>query len=68
MAKAIKDFIIAFFTTFFTKWLADFLIFTGIALIIANTYLISVIPSNILAGNYLLGAVLIVLGVIFAKR
>ncbi|WP_099157276.1 hypothetical protein [Virgibacillus ndiopensis] len=68
MAKAIKNFIIVFFTTFFTKWLEDFLIFTGITLGIVNTYLITVIDANILAGNYVLAAMLIFIGIIIARR
>lgn len=68
MAKAIKEFIISFFTTFFTEWVEDFLIFAGIVLIIVNTYLIGVVGFNILAGNYLTGFVLIFLGVVLAKR
>jgi len=68
MAKAIKSFITAFFVAFFTKWVEDFLIFTGLTLGIVNTYLITVINSNILAGNYLLSAILIFVGVILAKR
>ena len=68
MAKVIKNFIIAFVTGFFTNWLEDFLILMGIGIIIFNTYLITVVDVNILAGNYLLGAVLILIGVILAKR
>jgi len=68
MAKAIKKFIIAFITGFFTVWLEDFLILAGLALIIFNTYLFSVIDINILIGNYLLGVVLIFIGVILVKR
>jgi len=68
MAKVIKNFIIAFVTGFFTNWLEDFLILTGIGTIIFNTYLITIVDANILAGNYLLGAVLILIGVVLAKR
>lgn len=68
MAKAIKNFIIAFFTGFFTHWVEDFLILVGIGLIVVNTYLITIVGSNILAGNYLLGFVLIFIGVVLAKR
>ena len=68
MAKAIKKFIIAFITGFFAVWLEDFLILAGLALVIVNTYLISVVDNNILAGNYLLGVVLILVGVILVKR
>ncbi|MBO1003745.1 hypothetical protein ACFSKI_19140 [Pseudogracilibacillus auburnensis] len=68
MAQTLKQFILSFFTTFFTKWLEDFFIFTGLGLIIVNTYLISVVNLNVLAGNYLTGFVLIVIGVFLAKR
>lgn len=68
MAKAIKNFLISFFTAFFTKWLEDFFIFTGAIIIIVNTYLISIVEGNVLAGNYLLGFVLILAGVAIAKR
>jgi len=64
IAKAIKDFFIAFFT----NWVEDFLILSGIALAVVNTYLISTIGTNILAGNYTLAAVLVFFGVILAKR
>lgn len=64
IAKAIKAFIVAFFT----QWVEDVLILAGIGLIVVNTYLIGVVSGNILAGNYLLGVVLIFLGVVLAKR
>lgn len=64
IAKAIK----AFFIAFFTRWVEDVLILAGIGLIVVNTYLIGVVTGNILAGNYLLGVVLILLGVVLAKR
>jgi len=68
MAKSIRNFITASFPSFFTKWLEDFLILTGTGLIIINTYLISSIQTSTLSGNYLLGFVLIFIGVILAKR
>ncbi|MEK4871571.1 hypothetical protein [Niallia sp. FSL W8-1348] len=68
MAKAIKKFFILFFTVFFTQWLEDFFIFTGAVIIIVNTYLITIVEGNILAGNYLLGFVLIITGIVIAKR
>lgn len=57
-----------FFKSFFTKWIEDFFIFTGLIIVIVNTYLISVIDWNILAGNYLLGLILLLAGVMLAKR
>jgi hypothetical protein len=68
VAKAIKKFFILFFTVFFTQWLEDLFIFTGAVIIIVNTYLITIVEGNILAGNYLLGFVLIITGVVIAKR
>ena len=68
MAKAIKNFFISFITAFFTKWLEDFFIFVGVVTIIVNTYLISIVDSNVLVGNYLLGATFIILGVVLAKQ
>lgn len=68
MATAIKNVIIAIFTSFFAKWVEDFLILTGVWLIVVNTYLITVIEKNILAGNYLTGSTLLLIGIILAKR
>ncbi|GIO22438.1 hypothetical protein [Oceanobacillus sp. J11TS1] len=68
MAKAIKNFISAFFISFFTKWLEDFLILSAVILGIVNTYLITVISPNILAGNYVLAAFLFIIGVVIARR
>lgn len=68
IAQALKEFIIAFFTSFFTNWLEDFLILVGIGLIVVNTYLITVVGVNVLAGNYLLGTILIFIGVVLAKQ
>lgn len=68
MAKAIKNFIILFFTAFFTKWLEDFFIFAGLGLLIINTYLFTKVEINILVGNYLLGVVLLLTGIIIARR
>ncbi|MBD7937144.1 hypothetical protein H9655_08880 [Cytobacillus sp. Sa5YUA1] len=68
MAKTIKNFIVSFVTAFFTKWLEDFFIFVGVAVIVINTYLITTVDVNIIAGNYLLGLILIILGVVLAKQ
>lgn len=68
VAKTIANFITSFLTTFFTKWLEDFLILTGIGLGVVNTYLITVIQPNILVGNYVLSAVLILIGFVVARR
>ena len=68
MAKTIRGMIISFLTAFFTNWMEDVLILSGIILVVVNTYLISVVQTNILAGNYLTGVVLTLMGVVWAKR
>lgn len=68
MAKTIKGFIISFFISFFTKWLEDFFILSAIILLVVNTYLITVISPNILAGNYVLAAILFIIGLILSRR
>ncbi|WP_026908946.1 hypothetical protein [Paucisalibacillus globulus] len=68
MAKTIKDFLIVFFTAFFTKWLEDFFILSAIVLVVVNTYLISVISLNILIGNYVLAIFLVIIGLVLARR
>lgn len=64
IAKAIK----AFFISFFTHWVEDFLILAGITFAVVNTYLIGVINTNVLAGNYTVSAVLFLLGIVLARR
>lgn len=68
MAKVVKDFLIIFFTAFFTKWLEDFFIVSAIILVVVNTYLISVIDLNILIGNYVLAVFLAIIGLALARR
>lgn len=68
MAKIIKSFIIAFFTSFFTNWLEDFFILAAIILVVVNTYLITVIDLNILIGNYVLAVFLAIIGLAIARR
>lgn len=68
MAKVIKSFVVMFFTGFFTNWLEDFFILAGIGIIVFNTYLITIAEVNVLAGNYTLGVVLIIIGLVLAKR
>ena len=63
MARAIKNFLITFIQSFFSKWLEDFFIAVGVAVVIYTTYQLSVI-----AGNYLFGVVFILTGIILAKR
>ncbi|MGD6781334.1 hypothetical protein ACQCT3_18030 [Sutcliffiella horikoshii] len=68
MARAIKNLIVSFFTVFFTKWLEDFLIFAGLSTVVINTYLLTTIDINILIGNYLVGAILILAGIAIARK
>ncbi|NIK10916.1 hypothetical protein [Alkalibacillus almallahensis] len=68
MAQAIREFIISFFKAFFTKWVEDFLIFVGLGIFVVNTYLITVVEINMLIGNYLLGLILLLIGLVLAKR
>jgi len=68
VAKAIKDFIIAFFTSFFTDWVEDFLILSALVIVVVNTYLITVISPNVLAGNYVLAVFLFIIGIALARR
>lgn len=68
MAKVIKNFINVFVTGFFANWLEDFFVFVGLGFLIVNTYFIGTVTPNVLAGNYLLGTVLIGLGIVLAKR
>jgi len=51
-----------FFISLFTKGLADLLIVIGLAFIVWNTYSIS-----ILIGNYLLGTVILLIGLLIAR-
>lgn len=59
MAKKLKT----LFTNLLTKWLEDFLVFTGLGFIIYTTY-----SLNIVAGNYLMGFVFLLFGLILAKK
>lgn len=62
MAQLIKEFLISLYTVFVNDLLADFLILVGISWIVFTTYKI-----NIIAGNYLLGAILLLIGILIAK-
>ena len=62
MASLIKDFLISFLKIFVNELLADFLILAGITWIVFTTYKI-----NVIAGNYLLGAILLLIGILVAK-
>jgi len=67
MAKIIRSFIIAFFLGFLT-WAEDLLIFIGLGFMVVTTYFITELEINILAGNYLLGFILLVMGLLLAKK
>lgn len=62
IAQLIKEFLISLYTVFVNDLLADFLILAGITWIVFTTYKI-----NIIAGNYLLGAILLLIGILIAK-
>lgn len=62
IAQLIKEFLISLYTVFVNDLLADFLILAGISWIVFTTYKI-----NIIAGNYLLGAILLLIGILIAK-
>lgn len=62
MAKTLRNIITALFVLL-GKYLEDIFIIGGIGVIVATTY-----GWNVTAGNYLLGAVLILFGLILAKR
>lgn len=68
MAKAFRNFILSFFTVFFTKWLEDFFILAGLFMVVVTTYLFTFIKINILVGNYLVGAILILAGIAIARK
>jgi len=60
MGKKIKSIII----NLLTKWLEDLFIIAGISVIVATTY----INFGQIVGSYLLGAVLLLIGILIAKR
>jgi len=68
LAGKLRDMLILFFQSFFSRWLEDFLIFAGLLVAVVNTYLITVVGINILLGNYLLAIILLLTGIAVAKR
>ena len=60
MGKKIKSIIV----NLLAKWLEDLFIIAGISVIVATTY----INFGSMVGSYLLGGVLIVFGILIAKR
>jgi len=62
IAQLIKEFLTSFIKAFVNDLLADFLILAGITWIVFTTYKI-----NVIVGNYLLGAILLLIGILIAK-
>jgi len=60
MGKKLKSIII----NLLAKWLEDLFIIAGISVIVATTY----INFGSMVGSYLLGAVLLLIGILIAKR
>lgn len=64
VAKLIKENIINFFKSLFTKWIEDLFVFMGILIIVYTTYK----SFGITVGNYSIGIILLYIGLILAKR
>lgn len=64
MAKKLKKLILVFLISLVTKWLEDIFIFTGLTLLIVTTYM----EFGLTLGSYALGVVLLVLGLLLAKK
>lgn len=64
LAKLLKKNIGYFLKYLFTNWLEDFLIFVGVAIALITTYQ----KFGIDVGNYLLGFVLVIFGLVIAKK
>lgn len=64
MSKAIRENLIAFFKIFLAKWLEDFFILLGVAVILWTTYE----KFGVTVGNYTLGGILVFFGLVFAKK
>jgi hypothetical protein len=64
MAKRLRNILIAFFQNLLTKWLEDFFIFAGIAVIIGTTYK----AFGSVVGNYSLGVIFLTIGFLIAKK
>lgn len=60
MANKLKDFI----NSLITKWLEDALVFLGTVLIIFTTYK----TFGLMPGNYTLGSIFILFGLLIAKK
>jgi len=64
MAKVLKENFGIFFKVFITKWLEDFFIFLGIVIALFTTYN----AFGYVIGNYSLGFVFLIFGILIAKR
>jgi len=60
MGKKLKSIIV----NLLTRWLEDLFIVAGVSVVVATTY----INFGQMVGNYLLGAVLLVFGLLIAKK
>jgi len=60
MGKKLKSIIV----NLLAKWLEDLFIIAGISVIVATTY----INFGSMVGSYLLGGVLLLIGILIAKR
>ena len=60
MGKKLKSMIV----NLLAKWLEDLFIIAGISVIVATTY----INFGSMVGSYLLGGVLLLIGILIAKR
>ena len=60
MSKKIKSIIV----NLLTRWLEDLFIVAGVSVVVATTY----INFGQMVGDYLLGAVLLVFGLLIAKK
>jgi hypothetical protein len=64
MAKLLKKNIGEFLKSLLTNWLEDFLIFAGVSIILLTTYQI----FGLDIGNYSLGLILLIFGLVIAKK
>ena len=64
MAKVLKESLTKFFKNLVTDWLEDLFILLGVLIILITTYR----EFGYMVGNYSLGIVLLVCGLLFAKK
>jgi hypothetical protein len=63
MAKLLKNFIVKFLQILLVKYLEDFFIVAGLVIVVWTTYTI-----NPLIAHYLIGAILLIIGLVIARR